>query len=111
MDPNQPFQEGIPAAIRETPTAQSPIPAATPTEAPIEPSKDVRIFVANVEFFYKWLSTWLLGICALAPVAMAFVPTLQGVIPPNWERAIYSGLAVLTFVARIAHQETSKEKT
>jgi hypothetical protein len=101
MDPNQPFQEGIPAAIRETPTAQSPIPAATPTgaqtEFEVKPSLWLQQFWVNVKYSLAQLSSYIFVLALAAPAIEEIVPTLP--LGPHGEHWLQIGLGFLGIVA------------
>ena len=68
-----------------------------------------KLLVYNVRNFYKWTSTWVIAVAAAAPMALEFLPQLQGKIPTSWEHYLETGLAILAFVARIANQPTKAQ--
>ena len=55
--------------------------------------------------FYKWFSTWLIGLAASAPIAYAMLPTLQEQIGPKLYGAIQTALVLLIFVGRVTAQK------
>jgi len=71
-----------------------------------QPSPGLKLFVSDVRYCWKWLSTWLLGLAAMAPMALEFVPQLKDVLSPRAEHGLYSLLALLAFIARITKQPT-----
>ena len=73
-------------------------------EQAVDASPELKLFVANVRYCYKWFSTWVIGLAALAPMLLAMVPALHGVLSPSAEHYLETILAVLAFIARIANQ-------
>ena len=77
---------------------------------PVAPSPRLKLFVADVQYCYKWLSTWVIGVAALAPMLLEMVPALHGVLSPSAEHYLETVLALLAFVARIANQAPKRNE-
>jgi hypothetical protein len=62
-------------------------------------------FVYNAKDSWKWFSTWFAGAIAIAPLAMEYIPALDGILTPTHEHWMYAALGVLTYFGRIANQK------
>ena len=76
---------------------------ATPTEAEPAPSKDVQVFVANVNYLWKAFSVWIFALIAAAPAIEEMLPTMQ--LSPHLDHVLTIALGVLGIFARTLNQE------
>jgi len=87
------------------------------TEAPAEPPKpvsmapdvdvspEVKRFVANAEFLWKWAAGILISLAAFAPAAVELLPQLNSVLDQHQQHWLFS---LLTIAASFATHRTLK---
>lgn len=66
-----------------------------------------RWLVAEWRDAWRWLSTWLIGAAACAPIAYEQIGTLRDSLPPHLFHWIETGLVVLIFLQNIKRKHNN----
>ena len=82
------------------PESTRPPKSALPPDAPWW----AKWLVANAGDWWKWLSTWLIGVAAAAPMLYEVLPELQNQLSPTASRYVQTVLVLLIFAGRVKRQ-------